>query len=321
MYIVSGLLLLAVAISVRLSIGAEGVRWPTSDEIWRLRIDRILGGIIAGAALALAGAFVQTLLRNPLASPDLIGPTSGAGFAVMLATLLAGATGTPLSGPAATTINTGAAIMGAIGVLGLVYVLSQRRGSVEPLQLVLVGVIVSVLFGAGSSLLMQLMPDRGLSMTRWTIGALSDETPRSALVGGGSIVLLAAAAGLRLAPTLDAASLSDEEALSLGTPIRGLRVGLFFASGALTAAAVVIAGPVGFIGLISPHIARLVAGSSHRVVIPLSMTLGAVIVLSADAAVRLLDLNQGRIPMGVVTAILGGTLFVGMLRSSRTLTT
>lgn len=321
MYIVGGLLLLAVAISVRLSIGAEGVRWPTSDEIWRLRIDRILGGIIAGAALALAGAFVQTLLRNPLASPDLIGPTSGAGFAVMLATLLAGATGTPLSGPAATTINTGAAIMGAIGVLGLVYVLSQRRGSVEPLQLVLVGVIVSVLFGAGSSLLMQLMPDRGLSMTRWTIGALSDETPRSALVGGGLIVLLAAAAGLRLAPTLDAASLSDEEALSLGTPIRFLRVGLFFASGALTAAAVVIAGPVGFIGLISPHIARLVAGSSHRVVIPLSMTLGAVIVLSADAAVRLLDLNQGRIPMGVVTAILGGTLFVGMLRSSRTLTT
>jgi iron complex transport system permease protein len=305
---------------LRLSIGAEGVRWPTSEEVWRLRIDRVVGGIIVGAALALAGAFVQTLLRNPLASPDLIGPTSGAGFAVMLATLLAGASGAPLSGPAATTINTGAAIVGAVGVLGLVYVLSQRRGSVDPIQLVLVGVIVSVLFGAGSSLLMQLMPDRGLSMTRWTIGALSDETPRSALLTGGIIVMIAAAAGIRLAPALDAATLSDEEAISLGIPIRSLRIGMFFAAGGLTAAAVVIAGPVGFVGLISPHIVRLIAGASHRVVVPLSAILGAAIIIGADTAVRLLDLRQGRIPMGVITAIAGGAVFIWMLRAGKGLT-
>lgn len=316
MFIAGGVLLLAAAVIVRLSVGAEGLRWPTSDEVWRLRIDRVVGGIIVGAALALAGAFVQTLLRNPLASPDLIGPTSGAGFAVMLATLLAGGSGAPLSGPAATTMNTGAAIVGAVGVLGLVYLLSQRRGSVEPVQLVLVGVIVSVLFGAGSSLLMQLMPDRGLSMTRWTIGALSDETPRSALLIGGVIVLFAGAAGLVLASSLDAASLSDEEAMSLGTRIRSLRLGLFFAAGALTAAAVVIAGPVGFVGLIAPHIVRQIAGSSHRVVIPGAALLGATIVIVSDTLVRLIDLNQGRIPMGIVTAIAGGCTFIAMLRKN-----
>lgn len=307
---------LALAVVLRLGVGSNGFDWPFSNQVWRLRIDRVLGGIIVGGALALAGTFVQTLLRNPLASPDLIGPTSGAGFAVMLATLLAQSGSSPLSGPAATTINTGAAVIGAIGVLGLVYVLSQRRGSVEPVQLILVGVVISVLFGAASSLLMQLMPDRGMSMTRWTIGALNDETPRLALVIGGIVTLAASGLGVFLAPALDAASLSDEEAVSLGVPIRPLRIGLFFAAGALTAVAVVIAGPVGFVGLIAPHLLRLLGGASHRIVIPGALLLGGVIVVLSDTLVRLVDLDQGRIPMGVVTAIAGGCTFISMLRGN-----
>jgi iron complex transport system permease protein len=302
-------------VTLRLFLGSSGLEWPSSKEVWRLRIDRVFGGIVVGAALALGGAFLQTLLRNPLASPDLIGPTSGASFAVMLSTYLTSAAAAPLSGPGLSTVNTVAALLGSLAALVLVYVLSQHRGFVEPVQLVLVGVVVGILFGAGCMLLMHLMPDRGLSMARWTIGALSDDTPRAAIVIAGALVILCTVIGVAIAPMLDAASLSDEEAISLGVPVRHLRIILFVIAGALTAAAVVIAGPVGFVGLISPHLVRLIAGSSHRIVIPGSALCGAAIIVGADALVRLIDLKQGRIPMGVATSIGGGIAFVWILRS------
>jgi iron complex transport system permease protein len=308
-------LLLPALVCLRLFLGPSGFEWPSSDEVWRLRMDRVLCAVVVGASLALAGAFLQTLLRNPLASPDLIGPTSGASFAVMLGSYLTTAAAAPLSGPGLTTVNTVAALFGSLAALVLVYVLSQRRGFVEPVQLVLVGLVVGILFGAGSMLLMHLMPDRGLSMARWTIGALSDDTPRAAIVTAGFLVAACGLIGFVLAPMLDAASLSDEEAASLGVPIQGLRIGLFAMAGLLTAAAVVIAGPVGFVGLVSPHLIRLGAGSSHRIVIPGSALCGAAVVVGADAIVRLIDLKQGRVPMGVVTSIGGGLAFIWMLRS------
>lgn len=308
--------ILIAVIVLRLMAGPNGLMPPPTSQIWWLRIDRVTAGLVVGAALALAGAFAQTLLRNPLASPDMIGPSAGAGFAVMLSTYLTSTVAGPLSGPATTSINTGAAVIGAVGVLGLVYLLSQRHGQIEPVQLVLIGVVVSILLGSCSTLLMQLMPDRGLGMMRWTIGALSEETPRAAVIVGAIAVAAAGIGGFLLAPSLDAASLPDEEAASVGVAVRPLRVGLFVGAGILTACAVVIAGPVGFVGLIAPHMVRLIAGSSHRVVIPLSAILGAVIIIAADTAVRLIDLKQGRIPMGVVTALAGGAVFIWMLRSN-----
>lgn len=313
-------MLLGALVILRLVLGSSGLSWPADDQVWRIRVDRAAAGVVVGAALALGGTFLQVLLRNPLASPDLIGASSGASLAVMLATYLAsGAAGAaaPLSGPGLTTVNTVAALAGSLAALALVYTLSQRRGFVDPVQLVLVGVVVSILFGAGSMLLMHLMPDRGLSMARWTIGAISDDTPRSALIAAGAIVVVGAAAGMVLAPSLDAASLSDEEAASLGVPIQRLRVVLFALSGALTAAAVVIAGPVGFVGLIAPHLVRMLVGAAHARVVPGSALCGAAIVVGADAAVRLIDLKQGRIPMGVMTSISGGAAFIWILRSGR----
>jgi iron complex transport system permease protein len=309
--------LLVALVALRLCLGSSGLGWPTDSEIWRIRIDRVSAAVVVGAALALGGAFLQVLLRNPLASPDLIGPSSGASLAVMLVTYLSGASAAPLSGPGLTTANTFAALVGSLGALALVYVLSQRRGYVEPVQLILVGVVVSILFGAGCMLLMHLMPDRGLSMARWTIGALSDDTPRTALFIAGGVVAIGTVAGIALAPTLDAASLSDEEAASLGVPIHRLRIGLFALAGALTAAAVVIAGPVGFVGLIAPHLVRLIAGSSHRLVVPGSALCGAAILVAADVAVRVIDLKHGRVPMGVMTSIGGGIAFIWILRAEQ----
>ena len=307
-------LVLCAAVALRLGLGPSGFAWPEGESAWRLRVERTIAGVVVGGALALGGVFLQALLRNPLASPDLIGPASGAGFAVALAAYLTHAAGVMPSGSVTVTVNSGAALIGSLAALGLVYALSQRRGSVDPVQLVLVGVIVSIMFSAGTMFVMYLMPDRGLSLSRWTIGALSDDAPRPALIVGLGLVGAAAAAGSFLGPTLDAASLSDDEAASVGVNLPGLRIGLFAGAGALTAAAVVLAGPVGFVGLVSPHLVRVLAGPGHGTVIAGSALCGATIIVGADAATRALDLGAGRMPIGIITAILGGVTFIGMIR-------
>lgn len=304
------------AVVLRLAVGPAGVSWPTG-ETWNLRADRVLSGLIVGASLALAGVFLQCLLRNPLASPDLIGPASGAGFAVTLSTFLAHTAGIGLSAAAVATVNSGAALAGAFAAIALVYLLSQSRGHLEPVRLVLVGVIVSIMFSAGTMFLMYLMPDRGLSLSRWTIGALSDDAPRQALLAGVALVPFAAVAGTFAAPMLDASSLGDDEATSLGVPIRPLRICLFLASGVLTALAVVLAGPIGFVGLISPHLVRFAAGPGHRIVVPGSVLAGASIILLSDSAIRAIDLGSGRMPIGIITAMVGGAVFIALANQSR----
>lgn len=309
------IVLLGAAIALRLALGPSGLAWPEHGA-WRLRLDRVLSGVVVGAALALAGVFLQSLLRNPLASPDLIGPASGAGLAVTLSTYLTATVGGATSVPATTTVSSAAALAGALGALALVYALSQTRGHVEPVRLVLVGVIVSIMCGAGTMFLMYLMPDRGVSISRWTIGALSDDAPRAALLAGMCLVPTAVLLGAVAAPMLDASGMGDDEAASVGVPIRSLRISLFIGAGALTALAVVLAGPIGFIGLVAPHLVRLAAGPGHRTVVPGSALCGAMLVVGADAATRAIDLGSGRMPIGILTALLGGMVFIWMARRS-----
>lgn len=307
--------MLILAVALRLTLGPRGLSFP-EPAVWQLRIDRVLSGILVGSSLALAGVYLQSLLRNPLASPDLIGPASGAGFAVTLSTFLTHASGATFASAATTSINSASALAGATGALAVVYSLSQSRGSVDPVRLVLVGVIVSIMFGAGTMFLMHLMPDRGLSISRWTIGALSDDAPRPALWVGSALVPFSAVLTAFLAPMLDAAALSDDEAASLGVPIRALRIGLFIGAGLLTALAVVLAGPIGFVGLIGPHLVRVWAGPSHRTVVIGSVLCGATIIVGADAATRAIDLGGGRMPIGIITAFLGGGVFIWIARTS-----
>jgi iron complex transport system permease protein len=306
--------ILAAVVVLRTGVGPDGFNWPREGE-WDLRRSRILSGLAVGAALGVAGVLLQSLLRNPLASPDLIGPGAGAALAVTIATYLHG-----LSGQAAHElpgIATGpAALLGSLAALALVYSLSQRRGFVDPVSLVLIGVIVSIICGAATLLVSHLMPPtQSFTAARWTVGALSDETTPRTLWTAGALVLAAIAAGALLGPAMDVAALSEDEARATGVNLSWLRIALFAGAGLLTAVAVVLAGPVGFIGLVSPHLVRLLAGPAHRPLVIGAALVGAGLVVGADAAVRAIHLETGRLPIGVLTALVGGPVFIVLLRT------
>jgi len=310
---------LAAVVVLRLVVGgAEGaVGWPETSQIWGLRVDRVLAGAVVGASLAVGGVLLQSLLRNPLASPDLIGPASGAGLAVMVSVYIGHAVG-GLGGGVGMTSGAAshgpAALVGSLGALAIVYGLSQRRGFVEPVSLVLVGVIVSIICGAATMFVAYLMPDRGFGVARWTIGALSDETGRGTLLAAGVVAVGGIAAGVALGPAMDVAAMGEDEAQSSGVAVGRLRLVLFVLSGLLTAGAVVLAGPVGFVGLVCPHIVRLLAGPGHRVLVVGAALAGATLIIGADAAVKAVSLGGGRMPIGILTALVGGPVFIVLLR-------
>lgn len=283
--------------------------------IAELRWLRVVCGLGVGGSLAVAGVMLQSLLRNPLASPDLLGLSAGAGLVVMVVTYVGYRTTGAIVPGAASPV---AATMGSFAALALVYGLSQRRGLMDPVTLILVGVIVGIVLGSASSIVRSLLPDGGFQASRLLLGRLSDDTrwPLAwTLLAAG---VIGTGVGMKLGPAMDAASMGDDEASSVGVSVGTLRVCLFAVSGVLTAMTVVVAGPIGFVGLVVPHAARLLLGPNHRVLVVASALLGGTVIVAADALVRSIDLPTGRLPVGVVTALLGGPVFILMLRSMLT---
>lgn len=307
-------LLLVAAVVLRLLVGDPrgGLHWPESADFWTLRGDRAWAGAIVGVALAVGGVMLQSLLRNPLASPDLIGPGAGAGLGVMIAVYVGHAAGVPMVSTAAFA---GPATLGSVGALALVYILAQRRGFVEPVSLVLIGVMTSLICGALTMLVSRLMPpDAARVGSLWMFGAISDEVQRPTLWAVSAVALGATAFGAWAGPAMDAAAMSEDEARSVGVAVAPLRLAMFGISGILAAAAVVIAGPIGFVGLVCPHLFRLLAGPSHRVLILGAAAAGAALVVAADAAVKAVEVDTGRLPIGILTTLLGGPIFLWLLR-------
>ncbi|MEK6702145.1 MAG: iron ABC transporter permease [Planctomycetota bacterium] len=294
--------------AARLAIGPGGWAFPDSMDIWNIRGPRVAAGALVGVALGVAGVLMQCLLRNPLASPDLMGVASGASLAVMLATLATGASIASLS-------TGGWALAGSLLTLIAVYVLGQRRGRVDHVRLALVGVSVAFFLGSLAMLVQHLLADRGLSAMRWLMGSLSDDATFGDLGVAAGCVGLCVALARWLGPWMDASSMSDDEATSVGVSLPRLRFALFVTSGTLSAISVVLAGPLGFVGLAAPHIARWLLGPRHRTLVIGAALAGVTIVLGADLIVRLLDLRSGRLPLGVVTSILGAPVLVWMLRA------
>lgn len=302
---------LAAAIAVRLLVGGDRLGWPDDPTIASIRWLRVVCGLGVGASLAVAGVMLQSLLRNPLASPDLLGLSAGASLAIMISAYVGyRATGSIV--PAAEPLP---AIVGSLVALGLVFGMSQRRGFIEPVTLILVGVIVGIVFGAAASLVRQLLPDGGFQASRLLLGRLSDDTPWSLAWLCLAAAVLGTVIGMWLGPRMDVASMSDDEAASVGVPVGRLRAWLFVTSGVLAAITVVIAGPIGFVGLVVPHACRMLLGSSHRSLIVASALLGAAAIVAGDALVRSINLPTGRLPVGVITALVGGPVFILMLRS------
>ena len=275
-----------------------------------IRLLRLVLAVIVGAALAIGGVALQSLLRNPLAEPYILGLSSGAAVGVVLQMILSHVIGQWIG---ATHLG---ALAGAIGSMCIVYVAGRRRGVIDPLGLLLVGVVLSTINGAIIMLLHWRYSPPGLrdDVARWMMGYLNETVGSTNVLS--ITVLTVACFGLlfRYGPAMDASGFSDAEAMSVGVNLSLLRKMLFVVAGVLAAGAVVLAGPIAFVGLICPHVARLLLGPSHRPLLVAAAMTGAALIVLADTATVLLDFGHGRMPIGIFTAMIGGPAFLWMLR-------
>ncbi|MDZ4756275.1 MAG: iron ABC transporter permease [Phycisphaerae bacterium] len=300
--------------ALRLLIGSGGFGWP-ADAVVRYRVNAALGAAAVGSALAIAGLFLQVLLRNPLASPFVLGLSSGAGFGYMVALFLAWRFGIELQGGLGIGGPVLAATVGSLATLAIVWRLGARGGTADPLALVLAGVVLSAIAGAGTTAVQSLVPAglRG-DFLAWMMGRIPESPPAGLLVLVIVLAVTATAIGAALGRALDVASLSDDEAASVGLSLARLRIVLFGFAGLLAAGTVTLAGPIAFVGLIAPHAARMLLGPRHGTLAIGSSLAGAGLLLLADTVRQSVDLGAGRLPVGVVTAIVGGPLFLVLLR-------
>jgi ABC-type Fe3+-siderophore transport system permease subunit len=310
-------LLLLMVISARLLVGSVSLGLPVGEHsglVMRERALRMLIGLIVGVALAVSGVSLQTLLRNPLAEPYILGLSTGAAAGMMVQSYLHYL----MRGEVAVGTNGGGALLGALATMLIVFLAGRRRGVIDPLGLLLTGVVLSTICGALILMMNYLVGPGGIrdNISRWMMGNLDDGA------GAGVIYVVAGvtAAGLVLlglrSRAMDVASVSDTEALSLGVNLPRLRALLFAVAGVLAAGAVVLAGPIAFVGLVCPHVARLALGPKHGPLLVGSALLGAVLVITADTASAALQLwlGIGLMPIGIFTAIVGGPAFLWMLR-------
>jgi len=312
------LLVLATAalLFVGAAVGSEG--WEPlfahgdaaqASILWDIRVPRTIGAWLAGALLGLAGAVAQGLFRNPLADPYLLGSATGAALGVAICLVLLGVT--PLAAPdwVAHWAMTFAGFAGAVAAVLVTLLLAQ--GVQHTLRLLLSGVVVGMVFGAMSALVMFRDPEIFRAMQAFLLGT-------TGFLGWGSVALLAIVLGVSLVAAvafsraLDALALGEITAASLGIALTPVRVVLVGAMALATAAAVAQVGLIAFIGLVAPHLVRALSKPTHRWLVPLSAIAGGVLLLAADVLARWL-LAPREIPVGVLTAVLGGGYLVWLM--------
>ena len=274
------------------------------NVIMELRLPRALTAFGVGGLLAVAGVLMQVLLRNPLAEPYILGSSGGAAVAALLAMMFGlGATMVDLS-----------AFAGAMLATLLVFSIAQGTGNWTPTRLLLTGVVLAAGFSAATTLLLALSPDQNLrGMLFWLVGDLSfSYSPAQ------SLWLLAAitGAGLIAARDLNVLARGDLQAAIVGLPVAGLRMTIFAVTALATAISVTTVGVIGFIGLVVPHLIRILAGSDHRVVLPASALAGGTLLVVADTLARTV-LAPRQLPVGALTAAIGVPLFLILMSRSR----
>lgn len=270
-----------------------------------LRLPRALSAFAVGGLLAVAGALMQVLLRNPLADPYVLGVSGGAAVCALLALMM---------GLGGLFVDV-AAFVGALGATLMVFMVSASGpAGWTPLRLLLTGVVLAAGFAAVISLMLALGPDSSLrGMLFWLMGDLSfAENP------GGPLLLLCVTTifGLIAARHLNIISRGDLQALSLGVSVRSVRVGVYLSSSLLTAVAVTTAGSIGFVGLVIPHLVRTITGSDHRILLPAAALAGGSLLVVADTLARTLFAPR-QLPVGALTAIIGVPLFLLLIRRQR----
>jgi ABC-type Fe3+-siderophore transport system permease subunit len=290
--------------------------WSHADELilLQLRLPRVVGAALVGAALAVAGTLFQGLLRNPLADPFLLGTSAGAALGAAIGFVVPAVEVAQWLGFSLVAIL---GFAGALGAAAAVYAIATRRGQTPVVTLLLAGVAVSAILSAAQTLVISLQQRTGLrilSLYYWLAGGVNVQSWAQIWVLL-PLVALAIAGALLLAPALDAFALGERMAAHLGLPVERAKLAITALAALLVAAAVSISGLVGFVGLVAPHVCRITLGPRHRLLVPASALAGAIFVVLADLLARTIA-SPSELPLGVVTALVGGPFFLWLLRGA-----
>ena len=279
-----------------------GIRYQI---ICNIRLPRILAGALVGAGLAVSGAILQGVMRNPLAAPGIIGVSSGGGLAGILVML---------AFPQYSVLLVPAAFLGALVTALLVYLLAWKQG-VNPVRLILAGVAVAAMLGAISSAVLLFNAEKAGGVLDFTIGSLTARSWKHLHLSGWYLLAGLGAACL-FSEKLNILALGDETAKGLGLKVERVRFIFIALAALLAAAAVSIAGLLGFVGLIAPHIVRIIIGSDNRFLLPGSALFGAFLVTACDTVGRIV-IEPSELPAGIIMALLGPPFFLWLLRGCR----
>ena len=313
---VGGLILLTLILIVvsllALSLGPARIPFsnilrPQGIEsiiLFKIRLPRIILGFVVGAALAVAGVIFQGMFRNPLVEPYTLGVSGGAALGVSLS-VIAGFRILPLAG-----------FLGALGAISLVYFIARRQGHLKISMLLLTGVMISFIASAIILLIMSLSREHQLhGILFWIMGSLEESNP--SLIKLVSLIILAGIAiSFFFTRDLNVLSLGEEEALHLGVNIERTKKTLFILGSLIAGVAVSVSGIIGFVGLLVPHFMRLFVGPDHRILLPTSCLAGGIFLIASDTIARTI-ISPLEIPVGVITGILGGSLFIYFLTKKR----
>ena len=289
-----------------LGLGASPLTELRDGIVWELRMPRVLTAAAVGAGLALSGAVMQALTRNPLADPYLLGLSSGASLGAVSVILLGAALLLPL-----------AAFLGALLALGATLLLASALGRITPTRTVLAGLAVSSLASAITSFVIfwTVTGDSYREILSWLLGSLAGARWPAVAIAGIALVVV----GIPIMFTgrlLDSFAFGDTSAAALGVNVQGTRWALLAGTALLTGAMVSVSGSIGFVGLILPHAVRLLVGPGHRALLPLSALVGAIFLVWADTLARTL-FDPRELPVGIVTALIGAPVFALLLARRR----
>ena len=277
--------------------------------IWQMRIPRVLLGALVGMSLAMAGAALQGLLLNPLADPYIIGVSSGAAAGAGIAVLLG------LSGILLGFGVPICAFISALIAVAAVYLLARRGGKVSMLSFILAGVVIGSFMWAVLTFVMTVASQNLEKIVFWTMGSLAGSDPWASVMVIVPFAIIGLLVMWAYSRELNILALGEESARYLGLNVESLKRIINGTATLITAAAVSVSGTIGFIGLMVPHITRRLVGPDHRILVPCSALLGAILTITADAIART-AMAPSEIPLGVITALLGAPFFLYLLQKS-----
>ncbi len=297
---------------------AGGAEIPRGDWIVviEIRLPRLALGILVGAALAVSGAVMQGLFRNPLADPGIVGVSAGAGLGAIAAIVLGGLLPASVAAALGYGLVPVAAFLGGWASTLVLYRVATRAGRTSVATMLLAGIALGALAGALSGILVYLADDRQLrDLTFWGMGSLAGATWAKVAVAA-PIMLAALAAAPLLARGLNALALGEAAAMHLGQPVQRVKHVAILAVAGATGAAVAVSGGIGFVGIVVPHLLRLLSGPDHVRLLPNAALLGAALLVAADMAARAM-IAPAELPIGIVTAVIGGPFFLWILLRRR----